>query len=86
MPGRAAFGYTFDHLADVVDGLFGIGKFAIYATDFGGPAGFRLALRHPERLSVIVMQNAPLHAKEPRGWWPPSQDARQKPKALRVIQ
>jgi hypothetical protein len=35
---RSAFGYTFDHLAEVVDGLLeqlGIGKFAIYVMDIG---------------------------------------------------
>ena len=28
-----------------------------------------LALRHPERLSAIIVQNAPLYPWEPRGWW-----------------
>ena len=72
VPGRSAFGYTFDHLAGVVDGLLGqlgIGTFAIYVMDFGAAVGFRLALRHPERLSAIIVQNAPLHPWEPRGWW-----------------
>ncbi len=70
--GRSAFGYTFDHLADVVDGLLGqlgIGEFAIYVMDFGAAVGFRLALRHPEQLSAIIVQNAPLYPWEPRGWW-----------------
>src|SRR5215470_1286474 len=38
VPDRSAFGYTLDHLADVVDGLLeqlGIGKFAIYVMDIG---------------------------------------------------
>jgi len=72
VPDRSAFGYTFDHLADVVDGLLGqlgIGTFATYVMDFGAAAGFRLALRHPERLSAIIVQNAPLYPWEPRGWW-----------------
>jgi len=72
VPDRFAFGYTFDHLADVVDGLpgqLGIDRFAIYVMDFGAPVGFRLALRHPERLSAIIVQNAPLHPWEPQGWW-----------------
>jgi pimeloyl-ACP methyl ester carboxylesterase len=72
VPDRSAFGYTFDHLADVVDGLLehlGIGTFAIYVMDFGAAVGFRLALRHPERLTAIIVQNAPLHPWEPRGWW-----------------
>jgi len=37
--------------------------------DFGAPVGFRLALRHPERLSAIIAQNAPLYPEQPRGWW-----------------
>ena len=72
VPDRSAFGYTFGHLAGVVDGLLGqlgIGRFAIYVMDFGAPAGFRLALRHPERLSAIIVQNAPLYPWEPQGWW-----------------
>ena len=72
VPERADFGYTFDHLADVIDkllGQLGVGQFAIYVMDFGGPVGFRLALRHPERLTAIIAQNAPLYPEEPRGWW-----------------
>ena len=72
VPGRATFDYTFDHLADVVDGLLsrlGIGNFAIYVMDFGAPIGFRLALRHPDRLSAIIAQNAPLYPEAPTGWW-----------------
>jgi pimeloyl-ACP methyl ester carboxylesterase len=72
VPDRSAFGYTFDHLADVVDGLLeqlGIDEFAMYVMDFGAAVGFRLALHHPERLSAIIVQNAPLYPWEPQGWW-----------------
>src|SRR5260370_23281762 len=64
VPGRPPFGYTFDHLADVAGGLLeqlGIRTFALYGCDFGAAVGFRLALRHPERLSAIIVQNAPLY-------------------------
>lgn len=72
VPERSDFGYTFDHLADTVEGLLsqlGIGKFAMYVMDFGAPVGFRLALRHPERLTAVIAQNAPLYPEEPKGWW-----------------
>jgi pimeloyl-ACP methyl ester carboxylesterase len=72
VPERSAFGYTFDHLADIVDGLLDelrIGDFAVYVMDFGAPVGFRLALRHPERLTAVIAQNAPLYPEEPKGWW-----------------
>lgn len=72
VPDRASFGYTFDHLAEVIDkllGQLGIRRFAMYVMDFGAPVGFRLALWHPERLSAVIAQNAPLYPEEPRGWW-----------------
>jgi pimeloyl-ACP methyl ester carboxylesterase len=72
VPDRAAFAYTFDHIAEVIDKLLDqleVARFAIYVMDFGGPVGFRLALLHPERLTAVVAQNAPLYPEEPRGWW-----------------
>jgi pimeloyl-ACP methyl ester carboxylesterase len=72
VPDRASFSYTFDGLADIVDQLLdqlGVGRFALYMMDFGAPVGFRLALKHPERVSAVVMQNAPLYPEAPAGWW-----------------
>jgi pimeloyl-ACP methyl ester carboxylesterase len=72
VPDRAEFAYTFDHLAELVDQLLdqlGVGSFALYVMDFGAPVGFRLALKHPERLSALVCQNAPLYPEKPEGWW-----------------
>src|SRR5829696_8482792 len=42
----AGFEYTFDRLADVVEGFvehLGLTRFAMYMFDFGAPVGFRLA-------------------------------------------
>lgn len=72
VPERAGFAYTFDHLAEMIDKLLeqlGVRQFAIYVMDFGGPVGFRLALWHPERLTAVIAQNAPLYPEQPRGWW-----------------
>jgi pimeloyl-ACP methyl ester carboxylesterase len=72
VPDRTKFNYTFDNLADIVDKLLdrlGVGSFTPYVMDFGGPVGFRLALKYPERLSALVMQNAPLYPEAPAGWW-----------------
>jgi pimeloyl-ACP methyl ester carboxylesterase len=57
----ADFTYSFESLADVVEGFvqaIGLDRFALYAFDFGGPVGFRLAARRPELLSGLVVQNA----------------------------
>jgi len=59
-PPVGEFGYTFDSLADHVDALLdhlGLSRYALYVQDYGAPVGWRLALRHPERIAAIVTQN-----------------------------
>lgn len=54
------FTYSFDRLTDVVEGFterLGLTRYAMYLFDFGAPVGFRLALRHPERVAGLVVQN-----------------------------
>ncbi len=58
------FSYTFDHLAQVIGGFaqaVGATRYALYLQDFGGPVGFRLAARHPERVAGLIVQNAVAH-------------------------
>ncbi|ALG12289.1 alpha/beta fold hydrolase [Kibdelosporangium phytohabitans] len=52
--------YTFDFLADVVEKFveaIGLSRFAMYVFDYGAPVGFRLATRHPEWITGLVVQN-----------------------------
>ncbi|WP_428538700.1 alpha/beta fold hydrolase [Rhodopila sp.] len=59
-PSRETFSYTFENLAEVVGRfteVLGLNKFALYVFDYGAPIGFRLAVKHPERISAIVSQN-----------------------------
>ncbi|MGW1737908.1 alpha/beta fold hydrolase [Nocardia sp. NPDC001965] len=56
----ADFRYTFDRLADIVEGFvdrLGLRRFALYMFDFGAPIGFRIAERHPEWIAGLVVQN-----------------------------
>jgi pimeloyl-ACP methyl ester carboxylesterase len=60
-PTTSEFDYTFDHLAEVIQrftDIVGLDRYAIYAQDFGGPVGFRLAAARPERVSALIIQNA----------------------------
>ncbi len=55
------FTYSFERLADVMEGFverLGLARFVLYAFDFGGPVGFRLATRHPQRIAGLIVQNA----------------------------
>jgi pimeloyl-ACP methyl ester carboxylesterase len=60
-PSPDEFTYTFDHLTDVMEAFVdaaGLRRYALYAQDFGGPVGFRLATRRPESITSLVIQNA----------------------------
>ncbi len=63
-PEPAAFAYTFDHIATVIDHFtqaVGLTHYSLYVQDYGGPVGFRLAIAHPERLESLIIQNTVAH-------------------------
>ena len=74
MPPRDKFGYTFDHIAGVIDRfteVIGFDRFAIYVFDYGAPTGFRIAVRHPERITAIISQNGNAYEEGlSEGWTP----------------
>src|ERR1700752_5263953 len=60
MPARSAFTYTFENVANVIDRfteVSGLRRFALYVLDYGAATGFRIAARHPDRVTAIVSQN-----------------------------
>jgi pimeloyl-ACP methyl ester carboxylesterase len=60
-PDPDSFVYTFDKLADHVQGLLdviGVDRYTLYMQDCGAPVGFRLLLRDPGEISAIIVQNA----------------------------
>ena len=74
MPPRDTFAYTFDHIADVVDRfteVIGLKHFAIYVFDYGAPTGFRIALKHPERITAIISQNGNAYEEGLSDGWNP---------------
>ena len=60
-PPPSAYAYTFDRLAETVDHLLEmlrLDNYTLYLHDYGGPVGFRIVLRHPERAQALIIQNA----------------------------
>ena len=60
MPPRSAFTYSFANIAAVIERfteVMSLDRFAVYVFDYGAPTGFRLAVRHPERITAIISQN-----------------------------
>jgi pimeloyl-ACP methyl ester carboxylesterase len=71
MPGR---GYTFDRIAEKIvrfTELVGFDRYAVYVFDYGAPTGFRLAVRHPDRITAIISQNGNAYEEGlSEGWTP----------------
>jgi pimeloyl-ACP methyl ester carboxylesterase len=73
-PARSEFKYSFDKFAKLVDGLtekLGVSRYALYIMDYGAPVGFRLAAKHPERITALVVQNGNAYTEGLDKFWVP---------------
>lgn len=63
-PDASRFDYTFDgyarYLERFVEAL-GLTRYALYLHDYGSQFGFRLALRAPERVAALIIQNGDIY-------------------------
>ncbi|GES41948.1 hydrolase [Rhizobium dioscoreae] len=67
---------TFDSIAETIDRfteVVGFDRFAVYVFDYGAPTGFRLALKHPERITAIISQNGNAYEEGLSEGWNPIQ-------------
>jgi pimeloyl-ACP methyl ester carboxylesterase len=74
MPSPGAFDYTFNRLASVMERFterLGLTRYSLYLQDYGAPVGFRLAVRHPERVQALVIQNGNAYDEGLREFWKP---------------
>jgi pimeloyl-ACP methyl ester carboxylesterase len=77
VPAERNYVYTFDALghtlAAFVDTLR-LKRYALYVFDYGAPAGLRLALAHPERVSALISQNGNAYLAGLGDAWAPIRD------------
>jgi pimeloyl-ACP methyl ester carboxylesterase len=60
-----AFAYDFDGYASFLSAFadaLGVKRFALYLHDFGSQIGLRLAIRDPERIAALIIQNGDIYA------------------------
>jgi len=60
-PDPREFAYTFDRLSEITEAFLakiGFTRFGLYVQDYGGPVGFRIALRRPDWLDWLIVQNS----------------------------
>ena len=73
-PDRHEFEDSFARFAELMDGLLnqlGVERYALYVQDYGAPVGYRLALRHPERITALVVQNGNAYEEGLKQFWNP---------------
>ncbi len=71
MPDR---GNTFDRIAETIDRFtetIGFDRYAVYVFDYGAPTGFRLAVKHPDRITAIISQNGNAYEEGLSDGWNP---------------
>jgi pimeloyl-ACP methyl ester carboxylesterase len=74
MPKVGEFDYTFDHIAEVIDAFIqkiGLKNYGIYVMDYGAPIGYRIAVKHPERIQALIVQNGNAYEEGLRDFWKP---------------
>jgi pimeloyl-ACP methyl ester carboxylesterase len=71
MPGR---GHTFHGIAETIDRftqVVGFDRYAVYVFDYGAPTGFRLAVKHPDRITAVISQNGNAYEEGLSEGWNP---------------
>ena len=74
VPTERKYAYSFDALASTIEAfteMLNLKRYAIYVFDYGAPTGFRLAMRHPERVTAIISQNGNAYEEGLGDAWAP---------------
>jgi pimeloyl-ACP methyl ester carboxylesterase len=74
MPDHGHFAYTFENQTNFVEGLvrhLGLTKYILYLMDYGAPIGYRLALRNPQAVAGMIIQNGNAYEGGLLEFWDP---------------
>ena len=88
MPTVDEFEYTFEHQTNIIEKLteeLGLKKYSMYVMDYGAPVGFRLFVRHPNRVESFIVQNGNAYEEgllefwnNIKAWWKDKTDENEK--------
>jgi len=73
-PAMKDFAYTFDNMANIIDGFLTqlkVKKYSLYLMDYGAPIGFRIAAKYPKRIASLIIQNGNAYHEGLRDFWVP---------------
>jgi pimeloyl-ACP methyl ester carboxylesterase len=72
MPLVTEFEYSFDKLAGIVEKFIaakGLQRYSLYVMDYGAPVGYRIAVKHPERVQALLIQNGNAYLQGLSPFW-----------------
>ena len=84
MPDHKDFVYSFENLTNVMEQLvehLKLTSYSLYVFDYGAPIGYRLALRHPERVRALIVQNGNAYDEGLLKFWDPIKEYWKEPSA-----
>jgi len=73
-PDFKSFSYTFERFGELVEGLLqqlGVQRYATYVFDYGAPVGWRLALKNPDAITGLIIQNGNAYDEGLKEFWDP---------------
>ena len=62
MPSTDEYDYTFDNLADTIEGFvneINLNSYTLYVMDYGAPVGIRVATKNPEKVRRYQFSRPP---------------------------
>jgi len=74
MPDHKSFSYSFENLANLMYDFtlkVGVDKYIVYLMDYGAPIGLRMALKAPEKIAGLIVQNGNAYDEGLREFWNP---------------
>ena len=81
-PSVDRFDYTFEKISLVIEKFVNsieLKRFALYVQDYGAPVGYRIAVRNPDRITGLIVQNGNAYDEGLEGFWNPIRAYWEKP-------
>jgi pimeloyl-ACP methyl ester carboxylesterase len=74
MPDHKSFSYNFENMAKIMlefTEKLELSKYIVYLMDYGAPIGLRMALKNPDKIAGLIVQNGNAYEEGLRDFWIP---------------
>ena len=77
MPDHKSFTYSFDNLSDLMlefTAKLNLPRFIVYLFDYSAPIALRMALKEPDKIAGLIVQNGNAYEEGLREFWTPMKE------------